>query len=106
MTDNGENQHVSRLAPGVIVRHRDGDVVRLRRRKDDDSGWWLEEAGGISDDAMVSGDWFFVAESLNDLVTRFSRAVLSDIEARNPGIDPDEVEAYRNRTSVIGGTKP
>lgn len=97
---SGESRH---LAAGNVLRHVTGGGVVLRKRKDDESGWWLMGHGGLDDRALTSGDWFFVAESVADLVTRFERAVLSDIEARNPGIDLDEVQAHRDRTAVISG---
>lgn len=98
---------LSRLQAGSIVRHVDGDVKILHRRKDaldQHPGWWLTAGsggGGLSDEALTSGDWLFVSDSVADLVLRFNRAVLSDIEARNPGIDLDDVEEHRRFLSVI-----
>lgn len=73
-----------------------------------DGGWHVLGGGGLAPFALASGDWFFVAESLTDLVIRFERAVLSDIEARNPEIDPDEVQRHRDRVAslVLDGEGP
>jgi len=101
--ETGETRN-GRIGIGTVLRHRDGDAVVIQRRKDDNSGWWLYGMGGLDDRALTSGDWFYVAPSVTDLVTRFDRAVLADIEARNPGIDLDEVTAHRNAAARIGGS--
>lgn len=102
-TDSGERRQDPRVERGAVLRHRTGGAAVISDRRPDRTGWFVVGGGGISYESLISGDWFFVAESVADLVTRFERAVLSDIEARNPGIDVDEVQAHRDSTAVLSG---
>lgn len=84
-----------RLGPGVVLMHRDGGVVVIQRRKEDDSGWWLYGMGGLADSALTSGDWGFLAPSVQHLAEHRDQLALAYIRETNPGIDMEQVKRDR-----------
>ena len=57
---------IESIQPGAIIVHKSGSVAVVRERKRDDSGWWIRGFGGVSDEALASGNW--VIPNMTELV--------------------------------------